>query len=234
MTGRPTIDAAALPAEARDAHTPAWWGNTLFMCIETSTVCLLLASYLYLWRNDPQTGWPPPRVDRYPAIYRPVPDLLFGTLNAVLLLASVPLAVWLDRLCRRQFDDLDRLHVSKPEEAPPDARPPDRKRAALLGLGGLVAVGCVSLVLRWFEFGGLHVRWNDNAYASVVWSLLVLHLIYLAIEVIEFAALLGWAAGFGFGQNLAGDVLLSDAYWYWTVAVGVLIYAVVYWFPRLA
>src|SRR4051794_27972319 len=104
MTDRPTIDASRLPAEVRDARAPAWWGNALFMCIETSTVCLLLASYFYLWRNYPQSQWPPPRVDQEPTLLKPVPDLLYGTLNAVLLLATVPLAWWVDRACAKRFD----------------------------------------------------------------------------------------------------------------------------------
>jgi hypothetical protein len=29
-------------------------------------------------------------------------------------------------------------------------------------------------------------------------------------------------------------VMLTAAYWYWTVGVGAVIYGVVYWFPRLA
>jgi hypothetical protein len=28
-------------------------------------------------------------------------------------------------------------------------------------------------------------------------------------------------------------VMLTAAYWYWTVGVGVVIYGVVYWFPRI-
>ena len=53
MTARPTIDASRLPADAPDSRAPAWWGNVLFMAIETTTVALLLASYFYLWRNFP-------------------------------------------------------------------------------------------------------------------------------------------------------------------------------------
>lgn len=126
MTSRPTIDVSTLPAEALGARTPAWWGNALFMCIETSTVCLLLASYFYLWRNYPQSGWPPPRVNQEPTILKPVPNLLWGTLNTLLLVGTVPLAFWVARACRRRFHELERLNVAKPTEAPPDARPTPR------------------------------------------------------------------------------------------------------------
>jgi hypothetical protein len=78
MTARSTIDVSHLPATARDSRSPAWWGNTLFMLIETTTVALLLASYFYLWRNYPQSQWPPSRVDSEPPLLNPVPDLLMG------------------------------------------------------------------------------------------------------------------------------------------------------------
>jgi cytochrome c oxidase subunit 3 len=233
VTGRPTIDASRLPAAVRDTRSESWWGNALFMCIETSTVCLLLASYFYLWRNYPQSHWPPPRVDQEPTIFKPVPDLLYGTLNAVLLLASVPLTAWVYRLCGRRFDELERLNVAKPEEAPPDDRPPARPAGLLLGLAALTALSVLACVLRWYEFPALQVRWNENAYASLVWTLLGVHFLYVFIEAIEFAVLLLWTALYGFGENAAGDVILSAEYWYWTVAVGLVIYGVVYWFPRV-
>jgi cytochrome c oxidase subunit I+III len=230
---RPTIDASVLPAEALGSRTPAWYGNVLFMAIETTTVLLLLASYFYLWRNFPQEQWPPPRADKMPAIERPVPDLLYGTLNILLLVATVPLAVVIDRACRRQFEELERLNVSKPEEAPEDVRPAARPLAVIGGLALLILLGLVSCLLRVKEFPALLFDWNDNAYASLVWTALGLHLVYVVIEVVEFLILAAWTAIYGLGENQAGDVILSAEYWYWTVAIGALIYGVVYWFPRV-
>jgi cytochrome c oxidase subunit III len=231
---RPTLDVSGLPAEVRDARSPAWWGNALFMAIETATVALLLASYFYAWRNYPSAQWPPPRVDRDPPLADPVPELLYGTLNTVLLLGSCFLMAWVDRACQRQFDDLERLNVSKPSEAPEGERPPSRPAGVLLGLAGLVAIGVLSTVLRFYEFPGLLVSWDDNAYGSLVWTILGLHLVYIVIEAIEMAVLAAWIALYELGENQAGDVILSAIYWYWTVAVWVVMYGVVYWFPRVA
>lgn len=232
-TTRPTIDARKLPAEALGSRTPAWWGNVLFMAIETTTVLLLLASYFYLWRNFPESQWPPPRVDKMPPLVRPVPDLLYGTLNILLLVATVPLVVRLDRACREQFLTLEKLNVSKPEEAPAGERPEARPRLVLGGLVLLTALGLVSCLLRVKEFPALQFDWNDNAYASLVWTALGLHLLYIVIEAIEFAVLAAWTAVWGLGENQCGDIILTCEYWYWTVSIGVLIYAVVYWFPRV-
>ena len=233
---RPTLDVSHLPAEARDSRSPAWWGNALFMLIETTTVALLLASYVYLWRNFPQSGWPPPAAAHDPPVLKPVPELLVGTLNVLLLIATVPLMAWTDLVCRRQFDRLEQLKASKTEEVPPGMadRPEKRPVRVLFAMGVLVALGVVSLVLRWHEFPALIVQWNENAYASLVWTMLGLHFVYIAIEVIEVAVLFGWTAIYGLGENQATDVILTAAYWYWTVGVGVVIYGVVYWFPRVA
>jgi cytochrome c oxidase subunit 3 len=233
MTTRPTIDSSVLPAEVRDSRAPAWWGNVLFMAIETTTVALLVGSYFYLWRNYPQDHWPPPQPHTDPPILKPVPDLLLGTLNVLLLLAMLPLMVWVHQRCGRQFDELERLHATKPSKAPHSGRPPERPRGVVYGLAAMLALGCVSLVLRWYEFPVLNVKWNENAYASLVWSLLGLHFLYIAIEVVEVAVLLMWTALYELDENRAGDVILTAEYWYWTVSVGVVIYGVVYIFPRL-
>jgi hypothetical protein len=36
----------------------------------------------------------------------------------------------------------------------------------------LLVVGVVLLVIRALEFGALNCRWDDNAYGSIVWTLL--------------------------------------------------------------
>src|SRR5436305_9955884 len=97
------LDVSDLPPAALDARAPAWWGNMLLLAIETTTVALLAVSYLYLWRNYPQAQWPPPRVEKNPTILSPVPDLLVGTLNTIVLLASCVVMVFVDRTARKQF-----------------------------------------------------------------------------------------------------------------------------------
>lgn len=232
--GRPALDVSALPAESRDARSPSWWGNVLFMLIETTTVALLVASYIYYWRNYPRSGWPPTAAEHDPPVLRPFPELPVGSINIALLLATVPLMVWVDRLCSRRFDELERRNVSEPSQVPAgEAKPPERPAAVLGGLAALLVLGCVSLVLRWYEFPALIVKWNENAYASIVWTMLGLHLTYVLIEVLELAVILLWIGLYGLGENQATDVILTAAYWYWTIGVGAVIYFIVYWFPRL-
>ncbi len=208
MTERPVIDVSALPPTAFGARAPVWWGNTLLMLIETTTVALTVASYFYVWQNSQQ--WPPPRVDQYPPLLDPAPDLPAGTANALLLAASCLPMLWVDRAARRR----DAVAVKA-------------------GLALVVLVGVVAIVLRFFEFPALKFHWDDNAYSSVVWAMLVLHLFYLALAAGEALVVLVWVALFGLDDKHAVDVTLTAGYWYWTAATWVLLYAVVYWAPRV-
>jgi cytochrome c oxidase subunit I+III len=87
-------------------------------------------------------------------------------------------------------------------------------------------------VFRFYEFSSLKFRWDENAYASIVWGLLVLHLLYILLEVGELALNILWISLYGLDEKLAVDVTLSTEYWYWTVAMALVIYVVIYWAPR--
>jgi heme/copper-type cytochrome/quinol oxidase subunit 3 len=95
----------------------------------------------------------------------------------------------------------------------------------------LLAAACV--VLRWREFDAVHVGWDENAYGSIVWGILVMHLIYLVLAVGEgaFAALT--IALYGLDDNLVGDIEVTAIYWYWVAGAWLLLYAVVFWAPRI-
>jgi cytochrome c oxidase subunit III len=204
---RPAIDVAALPGSDFDSQAPVWWGNFLFMTIETMTIALLVTSYFYVAQNFEH--WPPPSVDRVVPIYEPNPDLLYGSWAAGLLVAATPFMVWADRAARK-------LH----------------KWPVLVGLAVGTIAGTFALVLRYYEFSAVKFKWDANAYASIVWALLVLHWTYLFLEVAEAGVNIIWVVMHGLDEKHAVDVSLSTAYWYWTVAVAVIVYVVVYWAPR--
>src|SRR5947209_19561815 len=98
MTSRPAIDVSHLPPTAFDTRAPVWWGNTLMMFIETTSVALLVVTYFYVRQNFPQ--WPPPRLSANPPLERPLPDLGLATADVLLLLGSVVPAVVVDRADR--------------------------------------------------------------------------------------------------------------------------------------
>jgi cytochrome c oxidase subunit 3 len=208
IAGRATLDVSELPGSAYDTRSPVWWGNLLLMMIETTTVALLVAAYFYVAsRTDP---FPPPRVDSLPPIGDPLPRLGSATVSLLLLLASVPLMIRADRRVRR-----------KDERA---------TKSALLACLVLVIV---STALRIFDFDSVHFGWNANAYASVVWGMLVMHLVYLVVAIAEIVFSLGTMSLYDLDENLSVDVTLVAAYWYWTVGAWVVLYLVIYWAPRV-
>jgi heme/copper-type cytochrome/quinol oxidase subunit 3 len=200
------------------------------LAIESMTVLLMIVIYFYLQGNFER--WPPPRTDASPPILDPVPDLGVSSLNLALMLLSLIPTIRVDRAARRV------THVI--ESAEREARPPsgvagavEGRRVILALLGLLTVVTLASMILRFLEFRGLHFVWNDNAYASTVWTILGLHGLYILMSFGELALLWVWVWQRGLTDKHAIDATLATASWYWVVGVWVVLYAVVYWWPRL-
>lgn len=208
MEPRPILDVSDLPASAFDVRAPLWWGNTLMILIETTTVALTIATYFYLHRN--YALWPPPNGNVLPPIRNTNPDLLLSTSNTALLLLSLLPAIWIDR----------------------SARAGDRT-AVVIGLALLFVIGIGANLLRAFGFEAIHFKWYDNAYGSIVWLMLGLHMTYLVAGTMEFFVMLLWLALHPMDEKRALDITLCSAYWYWVVATWVVLYIVIYFTPRV-
>lgn len=138
------------------------------------------------------------------------PDLFWPTVHVVLLVASNLVAVQADRAARRF--ELGRLRLL---------------------LGVLIGVAAVSVALRWVDLLALNVRWDTNAYGSVVWFTAGLHGTLIAAELGELAVMLGLLS-----SSRREDKHYSDAsdvafYWYWLTASWVPLYFMLYVSPRL-
>ena len=106
-------------------------------------------------------------VPRWPPGNIPPPGPLYGSLlTAVLLVSALP-NHWAKQAGRRQ--DL---------------------RGSLLWMGIVLLIGVGALVLRGFEFSTLNIRWDSNAYGSILWVLLGLHTTHLGTDVGDTAVLL--------------------------------------------
>jgi cytochrome c oxidase subunit 3 len=94
-------------------------------------------------------------------------------------------------------------------------------------------IGIVACVLRGYEFTTLNVRWDDNAYGSLLWFMLGLHTTHLATDVVETLVL----TALMFTKHAKGkrfsDVEDNATFWNFVVAAWVPIYALLYWFPRI-
>ena len=209
MTGsRRTLDVSHLPTSARDERSPLSWGNLLLVFIETTTRAILLASYFYLRQNFDQ--WPPPKVDVHPLILHPVPDLGAATADLVLMVAACLPMYWTDVAARRK-----------------------QRGRVTAGLALMLAVSVAALVLRAYELPATKFWWNDNAYASTVWTTLVLHGTYQLAAAAEFFIMGVWIVRHGLDEKHALDVTLAGGFWYWVAGTGAIVYAVLFWGPRV-
>ena len=105
-------------------------------------------------------------------------------------------------------------------------------RAVQRGLALMSAIGLVMLVLRGFEMAAMNVRWDQNAYGSIVWALLLLHTIHISTDVFDSLVLtaLVWTKKVD-GRKFS-DVSDNALYWHFIIWSWVLIYLVIYWTPR--
>jgi heme/copper-type cytochrome/quinol oxidase subunit 3 len=193
-----TLDAARLPSYRFSHHSIMWWGTLGIIAIEGTVFALTVMAYFYL-RSRSQT-WPMTALP---------PELLWGTLNTVILLGSlVP------------------NHFAKKAGERQDVR------GVRLWLGISLLFATAFLVVRVFEFAGLNVRWDSNAYGSVVWLLLGFHTVHLATDFFDSLVL----AALFFTGPLDGkrfvDVSENSFYWYFVVWTWLPIYLVIYWGPR--
>ena len=137
------------------------------------------------------------------------PDLFWGTVNLALLLVSViP------------------NHIAK---VAAEAGDPWRVRWSMLLC---VVFGVVLLIIRWFEFGSLNARWDDNAYGSMVWCLMVLHTMHLLTDVGDTTVLTALAMSQPLDKRRYVDVSENGLYWYFIVAWWIPVYLTVYFAPR--
>jgi cytochrome c oxidase subunit 3 len=204
---RNVLDVSHLPDSAFDARSPLWWGNLFGILIETTTIGLMLATYYYVMRNYDQ--WPPPKVDPMPSMIDPVPALPPGTWQTIVLVASCVPMYLTDVAARKQ-----------------------RRGGVVLGLVVMMLISAASIWIRFKEFPAMWFSWGDNAYASIVWTLLVLHLTYLLAGALEFVVMAAWVMLHPLDEKHALDVTLAGGYWYWTAGIWLPIYATIYWVPR--
>ena len=207
MSTRTVIDISELPHHEFDTYDPVWWGNNLLLAIETSMFAILIATYFYLRQNF--ALWPPP-VAQLTATLKPLPELTYGTLNTCLLLLScIPMVL----------TDLSARHKNK--------------KLSEIGLVICIILGVTAIVLRFFEFFAMYFRWDSNAYGSIVWFLLGMHLVHLSVMTVEAILLAIWILTREYDMKHRVDIVTLAIYWYWVVGIWLLIYGVVYFTPRV-
>jgi cytochrome c oxidase subunit 3 len=144
-------------------------------------------------------------------INAPLPDPTPGSILTALLLASLVPNVLLSRWAEGQ--NLRRVQI---------------------GLVGMSALGVLPLIVRVFEFPALHVKWDDNAYGSIVWTMLALHTTHVITDLIDTLVLTALMfTRHADNPRRYGDVQDNAMYWNFVVATWIPIYLCIYWIPRL-
>lgn len=106
-------------------------------------------------------------------------------------------------------------------------------RKVQIGTLVMCLFGIAPLIVRIYEFAGLNVWWDANAYGSVVWLLLGLHSTHLITDLADtvvLAAVLFTRHGRN-GRRL-GDVEDNVLYWNFVVLTWLPLYGCIYWIPR--
>ena len=146
---------------------------------------------------------------QWPLADRP-PDLSWATLLTLVLLVSL----WPNQIVKKNAkrEDLSRVR------------------------GDLLLMSFISIVvlaIRAFEFGTLNVRWDQNAYGSIVWVLLGLHTAHLLTDAIDTFVL----TALMFTRHAHGkrfsDVEDNAFYWDFVVLSWLPIYGLIYWASRV-
>jgi cytochrome c oxidase subunit 3 len=193
------VNAAQLPSHAFGHRSMMWWGVVGMIAIEGTVFALAIASYLYIRVGSAE--WPP--------VARP-PELLWGTVNTLILLASLIPNEWTKRAAERY--DLTRVRA---------------------GLIVCLVFSLAFLVVRVLEFRDLNCRWDTNAYGSAVWMLMGLHTLHLLTDAYDSAVLTALMCFGPVEDKSFVDVSESGVYWYFVVLAWLPIYAIVYFGPRL-
>jgi cytochrome c oxidase subunit III len=195
---RMTVDVAALPEHAFGHKGLVWWGTVGYMVIEGSILLIVLITYFYLRLRVDQ--WPPSVPD---------PNLYWGTVNLVLMVAScVP--AYLAKVAAERYE----------------------LRGVRIWLGVLTVMGVAAMVVRALEFASLNCRWDTNAYGSVVWFLVGLHTTHVLTDVVDGGVLAVLMLTGPIDKKRFVDVSENSLYWYFIVLWWVPYYLTIYWAPR--
>jgi len=150
-------------------------------------------------------------VGQWAPAYAPLPDLGLAAVQVALMVVSNVPMVLVDRAARR----LDLTAV----------------RAGMVIMSLLVVVMCV---LRGFEFAALNVRWDDNAYGTAAWAILVSHGTLLLVETIETLVQTALVDSPNLEQRDIAAISDNALYWYFMTSAWVPLAAITFLTPYMA
>ena len=181
----------------------AWWGMVALVVTEATLFAVLLFAYFYL-RWSSKTGWPPDGMPD-PKVARPLvmTAILIGTAATIFLA---------ERAARR--GEVRRL----------------RSWLVLTWLGGAAWLG-----LQAWDYADKARDFTPktNVYGSLVYTLGGAHAAHLIVGLLIVGWVLGraWTGAYDAGRHVG--VTVAALYWYFVVAVGVVLFAAVTLSPHV-
>ena len=148
--------------------------------------------------------------ESWPPLRTPFPSLLIPTINLGLMLITCIPAYLTDAAAKK----LDESGV---------------KRWLVVSS----ILGSAIVVLRWWELWALNVRWDTNAYGSAAWTIVGFHTSLILLDLADTIGLaLLWFVK-DMPPKAFSDTTDNSAYFYFTVAIWIPIYLIVYVGPRI-
>ena len=138
------------------------------------------------------------------------PDLLVGSISTAAILATA-IPMRLMEKAAKQFQDAT-------------------VRLQLMVFFGITAVAGATRV---WEYMALQVKWDSNAYGSVVWMMLTLHTTHIITSVLETLMLAIYLFMRPLDPKHALDVEVGAIYWYFVVASWIPNYVLIYFGPHM-
>jgi heme/copper-type cytochrome/quinol oxidase subunit 3 len=87
------------------------------------------------------------------------------------------------------------------------------------------------MVLRYFEFGALLVRWDSNAYGSVAWAVLAAHTFVAVTDVLDTIGLTLMFKRVPPEEKHFVDVTENSLFWYFVVAMWIPLFILAFLTP---
>ena len=195
---RIVADVSRLPTVVYGPRNLASWGTTGFMVIEGFSLALCAVTYVYLRKNS--AVWPPHGTQ--------LPQLLVPTINMVLMILTLPLALWTKRRAERMETGATRIGL------------------VLSSIASVAVFG-----LRLAEFASLHTQWNSSAYGSIAWTILGFQGTLILVDMydtIGITAIMFLRPESKWYPEVADNAI----YWIFTVMSWIPLYFLVYFGPR--
>ena len=196
------IDVAGLTTFSFGSGNPMWWGNLAFMVIEGTGFIFAVATYLYIYNHNQY--WPLPSYPR-----SGMPGLMWSSLMLVLMLLSELPNIWLKKAAQKADE-----------------------KTVKLGLVVMSLIAILAFVLRGFEFTTMNIRWDDNAYGSIVWFLLGVHTAHIVTDGAETIVMAVMAHIGPVDMRRFPEVEDNQDYWHFVVFFWIVVYLTIYWLPR--